>query len=277
MLELAGVALLTAGALAVASRCSSSVPRCPVGAVALDPRCCGEGQSLEGTLCVGAPSRCPDGLEAKETGCVAPASVTYVEGGTVDLSPSDWDAVSDGAAARGEVAAFRMDRFEVTESRYGACVAEGACRPTQLRGEPGLPVTWVDLEDAQRFCAFASGAVPTVLQHALAGAGTEGRRYPWGQTGAVCRRATFGLVEGPCGVGSRGPEVAGMRPDGGTPHDIHDLSGNVAEWATNGGLAFARGGSYRDTAARALRTWSGLPLRPTERRDDVGFRCVYAP
>lgn len=103
--------------------------------------------------------------------------------------------------------------------------------------------------------------------------GSESTRYPWGQTGLVCRRATFGLEHGPCSSEATGPDLAGSRPDGATPTGILDLAGNVAEWTNepNGGT-LARGGSFRSRLAADLKTWAARPDPPGP---DVGFRCAY--
>src|SRR5208283_929136 len=109
--------------------------------------------------------------------------------------------------------------------------------------------------EAERFCEWAGGALPTSVQLAFSAAGPSGRRYPWGDTGAVCRRAAWGLVRGPCGRGAVGPELAGSHPDGATPEGVLDLAGNVAEWAVSPGGFEARGGSFRDGTASAMRSW----------------------
>ena len=73
----------------------------------------------------------------------------------------------------------------------------------------------------------------------------------------MCRRAAFGLADGPCGEGATGPELAGSRPDGGNPEGVLDLSGNVAEWTVEAdGTFVARGGSYRSHVASELVTWA---------------------
>ena len=76
---------------------------------------------------------------------------------------------------------------------------------------------------------------------------------------------------------------------------LGDMHGNVAEWcldwyrpgypegaqdnptgAADGDKRVIRGGSFR-TSATETRSAARAALRPTERRDDVGFRIVYAP
>jgi formylglycine-generating enzyme required for sulfatase activity len=101
------------------------------------------------------------------------------------------------------------------------------------------------------------------------------RRFPWGATGLVCRRAAFGLVAGPCAESATMPELAGARPDGATPEGIADLAGNVAEWTRErDGSVRARGGSFRANNAAELKGWSAVGRSGAS--DDIGFRCVFA-
>jgi formylglycine-generating enzyme required for sulfatase activity len=164
----------------------------------------------------------------------------------------------------------------VTYARWKACARAGVCRALESR-EPGVPVTRVSAEDAQRFCEFERGRLPTADEWLFAATGRELRRFPWGSTGLVCRRATFGLADGPCGEGAEGPELAGARPDGATPRGVLDLAGNVAEWAREPDGSFrARGGSYRSRVAADLKSWAAEPAPAERAAGHVGFRCVYA-
>lgn len=272
-----------AGVVMIAVHRAKPPARCPDGLVALGARCCGEGQELADGRCTGAPTRCTEGMRSTPEGCVPEDGRVAIEGGKLELTPYDWEAAQQGVSPyEAQVASFAIDRFEVTEQRWRACVDDEACDEVPLSGEPGRPVVGVSAREAERYCRHVGGALPSKAQWAFAATGTEGRRYPWGDTGAVCRRAAFGLAGGPCGDGQgTGPDLAGAHPDGATPAGVHDLAGNVAEWTApltegkNAGKSAVRGGSWRDMTATDLRTWNERLMAPHERADDVGFRCVY--
>jgi formylglycine-generating enzyme required for sulfatase activity len=274
-----GAALLAA-VVWVARSSDTPAARCAEGMILLGPRCCGRGQHLdEGARCAGPPSACAEGLEPSPEGCAAPAKTATIAAGVLVEGPSDWDAYGAVAPRRVEVAAFRLDVYEITEARYASCVASGACAPVPLTGEPGRAVTGVTYAEASSFCAWAGGALPTKDQHAFAAAGPAGRRYPWGDAGAVCRRAAFGLVSGPCGEGARAAELAGAHPEGRSPEGVRDLSGNVREWVEappDAAMATVRGGSWADGSAASLRSWFGSEQPKGLRSAEVGFRCAYA-
>jgi formylglycine-generating enzyme required for sulfatase activity len=97
----------------------------------------------------------------------------------------------------------------------------------------------------------------------------------------VCRRAAFGLLQGPCASQSESKagtsaELVGSRPDGASPEGVLDLAGNVAEWTREGGGGYsARGGSFRSTSAAELKSWASLGAR--DKALHIGFRCAYPP
>jgi formylglycine-generating enzyme required for sulfatase activity len=256
--------------------------RCPAGAVALGPRCCAEGQYLKDSSCVGRPQRCPTSLEPFEgdlEGCVPPERRIEFRGGTLDVRPVDWEAEGVGARREARVAPFAIDATEMTMHRWQPCVASGACRSLAAKDphtalEPGRPITGVTPEEAMRACRFYGGRLPSGDEWVFAAAGVEARRFPWGPTGLVCRRAVFGLVAGPCARGAVGPEIAGTRPDGATPEGVLDLVGNVAEWTVETDGSFvARGGSYASRVAADVKSWS--VERPRGAAPTIGFRCAY--
>jgi formylglycine-generating enzyme required for sulfatase activity len=250
--------------------------RCPPGLVAQDARCCGVGQGLASTgQCTGVASACASEMVRDESGaCALPEVRIVMTGGVGRNGAPDWEG-PEQSLPEVDVPAFALDRTEVSVARFRVCSAAGACAKVPDDSEPGRPVRNISPSEASAFCAFAGGRLPTADEWLFAAAGGTGRRYPWGNTGLVCRRATFGLVTGPCAQGGAGPDLAGARPDGATPEGLLDLSGNVAEWTLEHDGSFAaRGGSFRSELAADLKAWAVEPRQT--RAAHVGFRCAYA-
>ena len=245
--------------------------RCPDGMVDLDTRCCGSGQSLSESGCSGRARSCSVAQELDESGrCVARSERISLRGGEISLGGADWDGSSGERLGQAVVSPFRLDSVEVTFARFRSCAACGA-----LDGEPGLPVTGVSPEQAEAFCRSQGGRLPTAAEWSWAAAGARARRFAWGDSGLVCRKAAFGLEHGPCAEGG-GPELAGSRPDGASPEGVLDLIGNVAEWTRElDGTYSARGGSFRSRSAAELKSWA-VQLRP-QKALYIGFRCAYPP
>src|SRR5262249_12102561 len=140
-----------------------------------------------------------------------------------------------------EVKAFTIDRTEVTRAAYAACVAARRCKPVPAAaagpadGDPQLPVTGVSWADAQAYCKFASGRLPTEIEWEKAARGTDGREYPWGGE-LDCARANWGNFEGegPCAGKNPGrPTPVGRYPAGASAYGAQDMGGNVWEWVAD--------------------------------------------
>ena len=251
---------------------------CADGFVRSGARCCGQGQALLEGRCVGSASACATGFQRFESGsstaCVVLERRVSLRGGKLPPGAADWQAVT--LERELEVAPFAIDSSEVTVARYATCVRARVCAdlPDGSANEPGLPVSGLEPERAERFCRFAGGRLPTSAEWRFAASGSEGRRFPWGFTGLVCRRAAFGLAHGPCSDEGDGPDLAGARPDGRTPDGVLDLAGNVSEWTRDPrGSYRARGGSFLARVAAEL--VSAAVESPAPNAAHVGFRCVY--
>lgn len=272
---LAGVALVAWAAL-LGMRVRTKPDPCQTGMSGELGRCCAPGQRSTGGRCVGTPAYCPAGtrlVSGKVAGCVVVPEKVLIAGGSVLLGPTDWDGASVRPTRIVAVRTFQLDQAEVTEHRYAECARAGMCKPRSAEAEPGLPVSGIEVGDAERFCAFAGGRLPTGAEWIFAASGAEGRRFPWGAHGLVCRRAAYGRVSGPCSEGARGPDLAGIRSEGKTPAGVLDLAGNVAEWTReDDGRVSLRGGSYASALAAELKSWAEQPPKVSAQ---AGFRCAY--
>jgi hypothetical protein len=227
---------------------------------------CGPGFVASGGRCLAPDGVCPAPLVATPRGCDAPLARILVRASSIAVGPSDWEAEGKVAPRTIHVAPFAIDAFEVTVGAYDATATRDLARAA----------SGMTRADAERFCASRGGRLPSEDEWIVAAAGPEGpaRRYPWGDTGAVCRRAAWGLVDGPCARGADGPDTVGAHPDGDTPSGIHDMAGNVAEWVAG---AAVKGGSFRSALATDLRTWASPSADPGAGSPEIGFRCAYDP
>jgi formylglycine-generating enzyme required for sulfatase activity len=269
---------------------------------------CGSGFTAKGARCVPAGSGCPPPLEMTPHGCDAPPARVSIPAARISVGSSDWEAEGRVAPRTIETHAFAIDRFEVT-------VGAAACPSCPLAndilwatGDRARAMSGVSFEEAERICAARRGrlltedewivasaaagsAPPLVGASAAAGSARErtpagprpsdeadrAPRYPWGETGAVCRRAAWGLANGPCSKNGHGPDTVGAHPDGATPLGVEDMAGNVAEWvrAGDGRKGVARGGSWASALVTELRTWARLEIDPAAHDPRVGVRCAY--
>jgi hypothetical protein len=292
----AGVALISLAGIRVALRGSAAARSgddmpCGAGFARHGTRCCPASsgttaaQELRPGACPAGPppadATCPAPLVRTPRGCDAPErAVVRVPATTVLIGPADWEAEGRVRPRTVTAGPFDLDRFEVTVGNLhrAGCPANVAERLAGV--DAARAASRITRDEARAICAARGGRLPTEDEWIVAAAGDRPRRYPWGDTGAVCRRAAWGMTRGPCATGAVGPDTVGAHPDGATPLGIHDLAGNVGEWVESGaassaGVGVVRGGSYETDLATELRTWVRREVPSSSVETSIGFRCAY--
>ena len=137
-----------------------------------------------------------------------------------------------------QVATFHIDRHPVTNAQFKAFVDATGYAPRDalnfLRDwrngapQPGWenkPVTWVSLEDARAYAAWAGKRLPHGWEWQYAAQGTDGRLYPWGDAWRddAAQPVFRGRALPP-------PADVGMHPAGASPFGVQDLVGHVWQW-----------------------------------------------
>lgn len=193
------------------------------------------------------------------------------------------------------VAAFWLDRTEVTVEAYGRCAEARACRPishgagAKRFDRPELPASLVSWHDARRYCAFRGARLPTETEFEYAARGSSRRQYPWGGLyhSHAANHGRLGLFAHDDSDGFVELAPVGSFPAGRTPLGVLDLAGNVAEWVEDifapyqidtetrkaGTEHVLRGGHYGKA-----RTWlrgAARDAAPADTRAPyIGFRCA---
>ncbi|AKF09631.1 formylglycine-generating enzyme family protein [Sandaracinus amylolyticus] len=206
----------------------------------------------------------------------------------------------EGRPRRVHVATFGIDRTEVTHAAYRRCVAAGRCAPPRIDegdarvGGDTMPVAGITAGDAEAYCAFAGGRLPTEDEWEKAARGDTNRRFPWGRF-YHARLANHGRppLRPDVGDGFRWAAPVGSFPDGASPYGVLDMAGNVYEWTSSRPseedfdvlgvqdqdptpYRILRGGSWSHPAVSMRVTHRAL-LLASDARVDVGVRCAYDP
>lgn len=138
---------------------------------------------------------------------------------------------------------YYIDKYEVTNTFYKACVDVGICAsPTNTSFDYGgtsdsyygnlefndFPVVYVDWNMAKTYCEWRGGTLPTEAQWEKAARGTDERTYPWGEW-LSCNLSNNGRNDMCIGATTK----VGSYENGKSPYGLYDMSGNVFEWVAD--------------------------------------------
>ena len=208
---------------------------------------------------------------------------------------------------------FHIDKHLVTNEEYRAFIDRGdnlyfspTDRQNWLKDWPGgmipsgwnnHPVRWVSRTDADQYCRYYGKRLPTSWEWQYAAQGTDGRRYPWGNSWDPDKVAELSndRTDPPT-------EEIGARPDAASPFGVEDMIGHLYQWTDEscdehtcrgvlrGGSNYyplgsnwyfpqpgcVNGACYKDTPRGDLTVHNTLLLLSDsmDRSASVGFRCV---
>jgi serine/threonine-protein kinase len=245
-----------------------------------------------------APTEPPVQTEIKDKRNVP---MVLIPAGEFTMGSDDTGDVGSRPAHEIYLDAFYMDKYEVTNEMYDACVYAVECRKPQQGGSAtrntyfanpvfaNFPVLYVDWKMANAYCAWRGARLPTEAEWEKAARGTDARLYPWGNQEPDCSLANkVGCVADTTPVD--------QHKDGLSPYGVFGMSGNVWEWtstlfkaypyeADDGredpeekGDRIARGGSWHVFGGNSgnVRADTRLKLDPAYYGGYVGFRCVVS-
>ncbi len=206
---------------------------------------------------------------------------------------------------------FYMDIYEVTNAQYAKCVDAGACSAPSSRESSSrssyygnatyadYPVIYVDWYQANTYCSWRGGRLPTEAEWEYAArGGLAGKVYPWGNTfdgswANFCDSNCFFDWKDSAsndGYADTAP-VGSYAPNG---YGLYDMVGNVFEWVndwygdypsgavtdptgpSSGDYRVVRGGSWYNNAI-ALRTAYRYENSADFSYYIWGFRCAVSP
>jgi formylglycine-generating enzyme required for sulfatase activity len=140
---------------------------------------------------------------------------------------------------------YAMDKYEVTNREYAACVAKGICNPPR-RFSSGtrdhyyddpqyelFPVLYVSRTDAITYCASQGKRLPTEAEWEKAARGAiDTRLWPWGAAFVECSRLDV-IEKTSCTLKKRDMIRVGSLPRGASPYGVMDMAGNAFEWVSD--------------------------------------------
>lgn len=268
-----------------------------------------DASSLDAPSSVDAPSDAGSVvLDARPDAGGCPVGMLPVSAGTFTMgSPVGVGDADERPEHAVTLAAYCIDRTEVTAAAYGACVSAGVCAApgttdgdaTGVVGREAHPINYVSWIDAVAYCTWRGARLPTEAEWERA-ARTDGAQYPWGAAppsvmllnacGTECFAGTELLYSDPY---TRTAPV-GTFPMGASSTGMLDAAGNLREWVsdwygsgyyavspptnppgpTTGTLRVIRGSSWFQSTLVSLRTAERTWNTEAYRSGGVGFRCA---
>jgi len=223
-----------------------------------------------------------------------------IEGGNdpgVDVQYPWEDAPRRFHRQRMHLKSFYIDRTPVTNAEFKKFVDAANYHPKDghnfLRswsngnfpdGAGSQPVTWVSIEDARAYAAWAGKRLPHDWEWQRAAQGNTQQRYPWGN------EWNAQAVPPPDrGRNMRAPTNVDAFPQGASPQGVLDMEGNASQWTdefrdAHTRAAIVRGGAfyqphgsmwYFPQTYRLDEHQRFLLMSPgRDRAGTIGFRCV---
>ena len=201
------------------------------------------------------------------------------------------------------VSSFVIQKTEVTIADYASCLAssqqpctapkQGGTCSWGVPGRESFPVDCVTWEQANAYCAWLGGRLPTEAEWEKAARGTDGRLFPWGDVAPACDLVAWA----PCGYA----QAVCSKVAGKSPYGLCDMSGNVLEWVNDaydesyygsdasltsdpqgpaphaGDRRVLKGGGWFDSMPVQLHSANREGLAPQYSDAGIGFRCVVEP
>jgi formylglycine-generating enzyme len=234
--------------------------------------------------------------------CSAPAGMARVPAGCYNMG----DAFSEGYGYEVPVhnvcitSDFYMDKHEVTNAEYAACVSGGGCTAPGFSssysrgsyyGNPtynNFSVIYVSWNQATAYCTWAGKRLPTEAEFEYAArGGLSGKRYPWGD---LVSGANANYMDSGDPWDNDTSQVEYYAANG---YGLYDMAGNVWEWANDwflgtyystsptndppgpasGSSRVFRSGSWFN-GTDWLRVSGRLGALPSYQEVNLGFRCA---
>lgn len=223
---------------------------------------------------LGGLSSCVDRGVVESAPPTAASSIATTRPATNPSVSGDRILIEGGDDESGYIRPFRLDRYLVTVEQYERCVDADACKGIRLwRSEPQHAISEAAASDAEAYCRWAGGRLPTDREWDWAATGRgQDRRYPWGKERPTCARVHFQV----CRADS--PDRPGEHPNAASRDGVQDMVGYVRQWVSAAGGGYMERGSWYLEGRRHMNLARGkrrgvavLPELPSVTN---GIRCA---
>ena len=237
----------------------------------------------------------PDGMALISEGVFVMGShKSLLELDPGDLFNTDRHALGpENPAHQVRLDSFFIDKHEVTNADFMKYTKSTQARKPRFLDDPDFnnprqPVVGISWKEAQAYCKWKGGRLPTEAEWEKASRGKRSVIYPWGNEPPDSTKLNYDEK-------NRKTTPVGSYEAGKSDYGVYDLSGNAAEWVYDWHLAefylfsskanplgpekgqykVIRGGNWRNNASDVDLTYRNATV-PSVRSSTVGFRCAQS-
>ncbi len=211
-----------------------------------------------------------------------------------DLFNTDRHALGpENPAHNVEIDSFYIDTHEVSHGNYMEFVKTNKVRKPLFWNNPNFnnykqPVVGISWQEAQSYCTWKGGRLPTEAEWEKASRGRRSVDYPWGNEPPDNTKLNFNQE-------IKKTTPVGSYEAGKSDYGVYDLAGNISEWIYDWHLAefylfspkrnptgpqkgqykVIRGGNWRNNAEDVKMVYRNATI-PSIRKKTLGFRCAQS-
>ena len=209
-----------------------------------------------------------------------------------DLFSTDRHALGpENPAHNVEIDSFYIDTHEVSHGNYMEFVKTNKAKKPLFWNNPNFnnekqPVVGISWKEAQSYCTWKGGRLPTEAEWEKASRGKRSVDYPWGNEPPDSTKLNFNQE-------IKKTTPIGSYEAGKSDYGVYDLAGNVSEWIYDWHLAefylfspkrnptgpkkgqykVIRGGNWRNNPEDVKMVYRNATI-PSIRKKTLGFRCA---
>jgi len=184
-----------------------------------------------------------------------------------------------------EISSVNFSKTEITVGQYRLCTDEGVCSAAGNSSDKcnnyhddklDHPVNCVSWVQAERYCQWVGGRLPTDIEWYAEASNGGTREYTWGDETPSCEYAIIAESGSTSGCDADGTWPVCSRVKGNSVSGLCDMTGNVWEWTSSGDAKkkVIRGGSAFDTNPGMLDLAFKHYSSPSAGYRRLGFRCA---